>query len=176
MGVTAGEGARVAIAFGSNLGDREAAVREALRRLADLGVRVEAVSTLYESAPAGFAGRGRGVPWFVNGACVGRTSLDPESLLAALQRLERELGRTPEPGLAPRPIDLDLILYDDRVVRRPGLTLPHPRFRERAFVLWPLREVAPDWRDPVTGRTVAELAQLLPDPGPALRPLRGREP
>lgn len=151
----------VAIALGSNLGDRAARIAEAVRRLDEVGVVVERASSLYEAAPIGFGDdRGR-VPWFLNAVCVGRTVRTPEDLLRGLKELERSLGREPAPGLGPRPIDLDLVLYGQRVVRSRGLTLPHPRFRERAFVLVPLSEIAPDWVDPVTGRTVRELADLL---------------
>ena len=97
----------------------------------------------------------------LNAAAVGQTTLSARALLEALLELERQLGRTrPFPGAA-RTLDLDLILYGDAVIDEPGLLVPHPRFRERAFVLLPLTEVAGDWIDPVTGRTVGELAGSL---------------
>lgn len=158
-------GAPVAIALGSNLGDRAARIAEAVGRLREAGVEVERVSGAYETAPVGFGEDGARIPWFLNAVCVGRTSRSPEELLADLKRVEREMGRAEGPGLGSRPIDLDLILYGGRIVRGRTLTLPHPRFRERAFVLLPLREVAADWVDPVTRRTVAELAALVPADG-----------
>lgn len=149
----------MAIALGSNLGDREALITEALRRLAGVGVTVERVSSLYETAPVGMAGGS--APWFLNAVCVGGTTLTPEGLRARLDEIERALGRRPGPGLVPRPIDLDIIFYNQRVMRSRDLVLPHPRYRDRAFVLAPLEEIAPDWVDPVTGHTVAELARLV---------------
>lgn len=147
----------MAIALGSSLRDREAVIVEAVRRLSQAGVTVERVSSLYETAPVGIAA----ATWFLNAACVGRTGLVPEALHARVRELEQALGREPGRGLRPRVIDLDIILYGQRILRSRDLVLPHPRFRERAFVLLPLLEVAPDWVDPVTGRTVAELARLV---------------
>jgi 2-amino-4-hydroxy-6-hydroxymethyldihydropteridine diphosphokinase len=96
-------------------------------------------------------------PRYLNGAAVGRTGLEPRALLDALLALERRLGRTrPYPG-APRTIDLDLILYGDTILDEPGITVPHPRFRDRLFVLEPLAEIAPEWIDPVTGSSVRAL-------------------
>ncbi len=96
-------------------------------------------------------------PRFLNAAAVGRTSLTPRALLETLLRVERDFGRErPCPGAA-RTLDLDLILYGDRVIEEVGLSVPHPRFRERRFVLAPLAEVAPDWIDPVTGRSIRDL-------------------
>lgn len=165
----------VAIALGSNVGDRAARIAEALRRLPEAGVAVERASGLYETEPVGWPRDGVRPTWFLNAVCVGRTTLGPHALLAALQRLEEALGRTRGPGLRPRPLDLDLILYGDRIVRHRDLHVPHPRFRERPFVLIPLREVAPEWTDPVTGRSAAELADALGPPGASLR-LHGPAP
>ena len=96
-------------------------------------------------------------PRFLNAVAVGRTSLAPRELLETLLTVERDLGRErPYPGAA-RTVDLDLILYGDLVIDEEGLSVPHPRFRERTFVLEPLVEVAPDWIDPVTGRSIGEL-------------------
>ena len=100
-------------------------------------------------------------PRFLNAAAVGQTSLAPRELLETLLQVERELGRErPSPGAA-RTLDLDLILYGERVIEEEGLSVPHPRFRERRFVLAPLAEVAPDWIDPVTGRSIRELLYAL---------------
>jgi 2-amino-4-hydroxy-6-hydroxymethyldihydropteridine diphosphokinase len=144
----------VAIAIGSNLGDRAAHVRFARDRLALLLTHLETSST-YETEPVGVpAGHGA----FLNAAAVGETSLTPDALLDALLAIERERGRERPFPLAPRTLDLDLILFGDVVVETERLKVPHPRFRERAFVLDPLAEIASGLRDPVTGKTVAELA------------------
>jgi len=96
-------------------------------------------------------------PRFLNAAAVGHTSLSPRALLETLLDVERRFGRErPHPGAA-RTIDLDLILYGEEVIEEEGLTVPHPRFRERSFVLEPLAEVAAEWIDPVTGRSIREL-------------------
>jgi 2-amino-4-hydroxy-6-hydroxymethyldihydropteridine diphosphokinase len=98
---------------------------------------------------------------FLNAAAIGTTDLAARALLDRLLAIERAYGRIrPYPG-APRTLDLDLILYGDAIIDEAGLQVPHPRFRERAFVLLPLTEIAAEWVDPVTGRTVAELARQL---------------
>lgn len=146
----------VAIAFGSNLGDRERHLHDAVAALEPLIADLR-VSSFHDTDPVGVAPQ----PRFLNAAAVGRTDLSPDALLAALLSIESQFGRErPYPG-APRTLDLDLILYGSAVVDRPGLTLPHPRFRERWFVLAPLAEVAAAWRDPVTGLTVAGLLARL---------------
>jgi 2-amino-4-hydroxy-6-hydroxymethyldihydropteridine diphosphokinase len=149
-------GVRVAIALGSNQGDRERLLRDAVaalgRCLGDLRV-----STFHDTAPVGVAPQ----PRFLNAAVIGTTALSPRDLLSALFDIERRFGRErPYPG-APRTLDLDLILYGDLTIDEPGLVVPHPRFRERAFVLAPLAEMACDWTDPVTGRTIGELLAAL---------------
>ncbi len=147
---------RVAIALGSNLGDRAQYLTEALALLAPV-VHDLHVSTLYDTEPVGVGEQ----PRVLNAVATGQTSLSARALLDRLLEIERQLGRTrPFPGAA-RTLDLDLILYGDSVIEEPGLIVPHPRFRERAFVLQPLAELARDWVDPVTGRTVGELASAI---------------
>jgi 2-amino-4-hydroxy-6-hydroxymethyldihydropteridine diphosphokinase len=144
---------RVAVALGSNLGDRAATLQEAVAALHHI-IRDLRVSSWHETAPVGVSGP---QPDFLNGAATGRTDLRARALLDRLLAIEQRLGRTrPHPGAA-RTADLDLILYGDRIIDEPGLVVPHPRFRERRFVLAPLAEIAPDWVDPVTGKTVGEL-------------------
>jgi len=136
------------VGLGSNLGDRAATLRAALERIDELpGTRVEQASSLYETAPVGGpAGQG---PYF-NAAARIATRLTPEALLDGLLAIERSLGRTRGAERdAPRTIDLDLLLHGDAVVRRgESLVVPHPRLAERAFVLAPLAEIAPDLRVP----------------------------
>lgn len=146
----------VAIALGSNLGDRRRCLREAVAALAPVLANLR-VSAFLETDPVGVAPQ----PRFLNAAAVGHTALSARRLLATLLDVEQRFGRErPHPG-APRTLDLDLILYGDAVIHEPGLRVPHPRFRERRFVLEPLVEIAAGWVDPVTGRTVGELLEGL---------------
>ena len=146
----------VAIAVGSNVGDRQAHIDFALGRLRDVLSEV-VVSSLYETEPVGVEPQ----PSFLNGAIIGRTSLGAHDLLRTLLQIEREGGRErPHPG-APRTLDLDLILYGDEVIDEPDLQIPHPRFSERLFVLEPLAEIAPEWVDPVTGLSIKALRDRL---------------
>jgi 2-amino-4-hydroxy-6-hydroxymethyldihydropteridine diphosphokinase len=147
-----------AIALGSNLesrfGDREANLREAVRRIESLG-EVRAVSSFYDTEPVGY----REQPRFLNGAMLLETELGPQELMRRLLGVERAMGREREGAVAkgPRVIDLDLLLYGDWVLWAEDLILPHPRMEERRFVLEPLAEIAPDWVHPVLGVTVREL-------------------
>jgi 2-amino-4-hydroxy-6-hydroxymethyldihydropteridine diphosphokinase len=146
----------VAVAIGSNLGDRHAHLQFAFAQLERLLTGLT-ISSLYETAPVGVTSFPGPQGDFLNAAAVGETRLEPEALLEALLAIEDARGRErPFPGAA-RTLDLDLILFADRVIDRAGLRVPHPRFRERAFVLQPLAEIAPNLGDPVTGRTVGQL-------------------
>ncbi len=148
---------RVAIALGSNLGDRHASLRWAVDALAAFIDRLT-LSSFIETAPVGVD---EPQPRYLNAAATGVTSLAPLQLLDELQSLERARGRIRTGPNAARTLDLDLILYGDAILDEPGLVVPHPRFRERQFVLDPLAEIAGDMVDPVTGQTVSEMAARL---------------
>lgn len=145
-----------AIGLGSNLasefGDREANLREAVRRLGELS-KVKAVSRFYDTEPVGYLDQ----PRFLNAAVVLETELEPVELMRALLGIEQEMGRERVIAKGPRVIDLDLLLYGEHVMSTAELTLPHPEMQERRFVLEPLNEVAADWVHPVLGVTVGEL-------------------
>jgi len=147
---------RAAIALGSNLGDRRAALQGAADLLA-ARLHQLIVSEFIETAPEGVGPQ----PAFLNAAAVGGWGGDARSLLDLLLAIEQAGGRTrPYPG-APRTLDLDLVLFGSAIIDEPGLTVPHPRFRERRFVLEPLSRIAPDITDPVTGHTAAALWRSL---------------
>jgi len=148
------------IALGSNLGDRQSHLEAAIARL-DRILSGLLASSVFETEPVDVLGaQGR----FLNAAVVGGFEGPPLDLLATLLAIERERGRQRPHAGAPRTLDLDLIFFGAEQVQEPGLVVPHPRFRERRFVLEPLAEIAPDWRDPVTGLTVRELLLRLPPP------------
>jgi len=147
---------RVAIALGSNLGDRARHLADGVERLRAVLTDVQASSTV-ESAPEGGADQ----PPYLNAALVGATTLSPRDLLDRLLAIEQGQGRRRTgPGSA-RTLDLDLVLYGARRIAEPGLEVPHPRFRQRWFVLAPLAEIAPDLVDPVTGETIDALLKSL---------------
>lgn len=147
----------VYLGLGSNLGDREATLQAALRELEAVGVRVVRVSPAYETEPQGYAAQS----WFLNAVAEAQTDLFPRQLLSRIQAIETKLGRKRSFPNAPRTIDIDILLFGSFVVRAPGLEIPHPRYRERRFVLAPLAEIAPDLRDPVTKQTMRELLAAL---------------
>ncbi|MSQ41283.1 MAG: 2-amino-4-hydroxy-6-hydroxymethyldihydropteridine diphosphokinase [Dehalococcoidia bacterium] len=145
---------RVFLGLGSNLGDRRHNLQEALARLAAL-VKLRQVSSVYETAPWGYKDQ----PQFLNAVCGGDTELLPRRLLQEAKVIEAALGRTSSLPNAPRPIDIDILLYDDLVSQSPNLVIPHPRLAERAFVLVPLAEIAPELVHPALGVTVSDLFQ-----------------
>jgi 2-amino-4-hydroxy-6-hydroxymethyldihydropteridine diphosphokinase len=150
-----------AVALGSNLGDRRAALDFAFARLSRVLANVT-ISTVIETDPEDASGAVLDdQPLYLNAVAVGLTTLDARALLDVLLAIEGDYGRErPYPG-APRTLDLDLLLLGDVVVDEGGLQVPHPRFRDRFFVLGPLVEIAPEIRDPVTGATASELLRKL---------------
>ncbi len=148
---------RVAVALGSNVGDRASHLHHAISRLRAILDNVR-VSRFYETEPVGTPDR---QARFLNLAVVGETALSARGLLSALLAIEQERGRERPYTRAPRTLDLDLVLFGESTIDEPGLIVPHPRFRERRFVLEPLAEIAPDLTDPVTKKTVKELLAAL---------------
>jgi len=147
----------VYLGLGSNMGDRDALLRAALARLSDV-VRVTRVSSVWDTAPMLVTDQ----PRFHNAVAEGWTRLDPLALLRAIKRIERELGRVPGPRYGPRPVDIDILLYDDLMLETPELTIPHARLAERAFALAPLAEIAPHAWHPGLKREAKDLANAAP--------------
>ena len=162
----------ILIALGANLpstaGGPQQTLEAALTRLEENGVHVAARSPWYRTAPVPVSDQ----PWFVNGVVRVETALDPADLLALLRRIEQEFGRRRSVRNAARTLDLDIIDYDGRVENTPDLTLPHPRMQDRAFVLLPLADIAPQWRHPTLGKTVESLISSLP-PAQKAEPVSG---
>jgi 2-amino-4-hydroxy-6-hydroxymethyldihydropteridine diphosphokinase len=166
--------AGVFLGLGSNVGDREAGLEQALRRLEARGFHVTARSSLYLTEPVG----GPPQDWFVNQVVRGDTDLTPEALIEAALGVEVEMGRVRDVRNGPRRIDIDVLLYGGAVLHTKHLTLPHPRLHERRFVLVPLAELDPGARHPVLGLTAAEMLSRCADasrvvrhsPAPSRRP------
>ena len=145
----------VYLALGTNLGDRLANLKQAIAALTPQ-LEVKARSQVYETPPWGFEDQ----PKFLNQVIKANTYLDPEPLLKHLKRLEVALGRKESFPNGPRLIDLDILFYDDLVMDKPSIVIPHPRLQERGFVLLPLMEIAPNLVHPVNKKSVREMAEM----------------
>ncbi len=158
---------RVYLVLGSNLGVREDYLRSGIRGLLNRGIHLIQTASLYSTEPRDVHDQ----PWFLNTALEADTLLKPDELLAACLDTENENHRIRDAfkPKGPRTLDIDIIFYGDRIIRNSSLTLPHPRFSTRRFVLVPLAEIAPEFVDPVSGKTVAELLQDCPDQGKVQR-------
>jgi 2-amino-4-hydroxy-6-hydroxymethyldihydropteridine diphosphokinase len=161
----------ILIAVGANLpspefGPPHGTCEAALQELSHRGLRIVRRSRWFETAPIPASDQ----PWYVNGVAAVATDRSPEALLALLHDVERRFGRERRELNAARILDLDIVAYGDLVRTDPPPVLPHPRMHERAFVLLPLADVAPDWRHPADGRSLSELIQALP-PGQLIRPI-----
>ena len=148
----------VYLSLGSNVGDREANLREALERLEAPDLHVKRVSPIYETEPVEYTDQ----RWFLNLAAEAETDLFPMQLLARIGKIERALGRVRTVPKGPRTIDIDILLYGRAVVGSKTLEIPHPRMAERRFVLAPLADLAPDLRHPVTHQSVRQMLDAAP--------------
>lgn len=146
-----------AIALGSNLGDSQAILEGAVTTIAQTpGITLQALSSWYQTAPVGPP-----QPDYLNGCALLEVQMTPEELLQNILKIEGKFGRVRQERCGPRTLDLDLLLFDDLILDTPTLQLPHPRMTERAFVLVPLAEIAPDWVEPVSGKAIAQLVQTV---------------
>jgi 2-amino-4-hydroxy-6-hydroxymethyldihydropteridine diphosphokinase len=147
------------LGLGSNVGDRETNLREAIQRLDSDEIRVLRRSSLYETAPQELLDQ----PWFLNAVVEAETTLFPMQLLQRVREIERQMGRRRLTAKGPRNIDIDILFYGRAVIATAELEVPHPRIAQRRFVLEPLAEIAPDFRHPLTGKTANDmLAGLEP--------------
>ena len=143
------------LCLGSNLGGREANLRQALTLLS-LKVTLDEVSSIYETEPVGY----REQPLFLNLVCRISTNLPPEELLRLAKDIETRMGRVPSQQIdAPRPIDIDILFYNNKIIETQDLTIPHPRLKDRAFVLIPLVKIAPNLVHPKLGKSIAQLVK-----------------
>lgn len=150
----------VYLSLGSNLGDRQSNLRNAIGRLLELGDVVE-VSSLYETEPVEVTDQ----PWFLNCAVAVRTDLMPREFLAGILAIEKSMGRVRTQPKGPRVIDIDILLFGQQTINTPELTVPHPAMAERRFVLVPLAEIAPEVVHPTTQESIRELLSKLPEDG-----------
>jgi 2-amino-4-hydroxy-6-hydroxymethyldihydropteridine diphosphokinase len=149
----------VFLSLGSNVGDREENLRGAIAALAGVGVRVECVSSIYETEPVDLLEQ----PWFLNCVVQGETSVPAVELLRELREIERRMGSKKLVARGPRLIDVDILLYGQQTIDSPELQVPHPRMHLRRFVLAPLAEIAPEVKHPSWSGTAAELLAASED-------------
>jgi 2-amino-4-hydroxy-6-hydroxymethyldihydropteridine diphosphokinase len=154
------------LSLGSNVGDREAQLRQAQQRLSALG-RIISVSSDYETEPVEFP-ESKDQPWFLNAALALETNLTPPDLMRSILQIERDMGRERLQKKGPRTIDIDILLFGDSIIDSPEVTIPHPAMHHRRFVLEPLAEIAPDARHPLLNKPVRELLNEL-HAGPVVR-------
>jgi 2-amino-4-hydroxy-6-hydroxymethyldihydropteridine diphosphokinase len=157
------------LGLGSNVGDCEAQFRLAVAALKERDVIPWKSASLYWTQPRDVEDQ----PWFLNTVLEVRTLLEPDILMQACLEVEQKSGRIRSVPKGPRSLDIDILIYKNRVVDTPHLSIPHPRFRERRFVLAPLAEIAPDLADPVSGLTMLQLLDLCRDEGVVRRENRG---
>jgi 2-amino-4-hydroxy-6-hydroxymethyldihydropteridine diphosphokinase len=160
---------RVYLSLGSNLGDRELQLKDALARLSTVG-RVLSLSSFYETEPVEFTQQ----PWFLNCVVALETGATPQQLITAILQIERDMGRQRLQNKGPRAIDIDILLFGDQVIDSPQLSIPHPAMQHRRFVLEPLAEIAPDLQHPTLKKTIQELRDALPS-GQEVRRITPRE-
>jgi 2-amino-4-hydroxy-6-hydroxymethyldihydropteridine diphosphokinase len=157
----------VYLSLGSNLGDRQANLQTAIRKLMNLG-DVITVSSIYETEPIGF----REQPWFLNCVVLLRTELLPRLFLKRILAIEQEMGRKRTQPKGPRTIDIDILLFGSATIKTPELVVPHPAMHERRFVLAPLVEIAPDASHPIFKLTARKLLEALRRDGAKVKKLR----
>jgi 2-amino-4-hydroxy-6-hydroxymethyldihydropteridine diphosphokinase len=150
----------VYLLLGSNIGEREKHFEFAISRLNAEAGNVVKISSFYETAPWGVTGQQN----YLNAALLLETELSPESLFHTLKNIEKEAGRTDLRKYAPRPLDIDILFYDDEVIKTNDLTIPHEKLHLRRFTLVPLNELAPEFHHPVLNKTIAALLQACEDP------------
>jgi len=152
---------RIVLGLGSNMGDRESHLREALNSLRQRDITILRSASLYLTEPRDYTDQ----PWFINTVAEADTNLDPVALLKYCLLIERKAGRIRDHSRGPRPIDLDILFYGNHQIQTANLISPHPRYADRRFVLAPLAELAPDFRDPISGIRIQQLLERCPDSG-----------
>jgi len=152
---------KIVLGLGSNMGDREEHLREALVSLRQRQIHVRRSASLYLTEPRDLTDQ----PWFINTVAEVDTNLDPLKLLECCLAVEHEAGRIRDELRGPRPIDIDILFYGDQQIQTGNLVVPHPRYADRRFVLVPLAELAPEFRDPVNGLTMLQLLERCSDAG-----------